>query len=213
VSEATALTDHLRTKYPALADDTKAVITLTKTALEFIYSERSLDEAWSDYEDSALELYKDNGYEESVDSFREHARSIFHDGVNERLKELKKHSRFTDNTIPKPEPKYSETGAEIAAALIAVMVSNPDNSIAGYVKLYSEALPKIREAIQQNATGSKIVSDPLIALMRLKPEQIATGSEILPDPLPDQNATGSKILPDPVPEQNATGSEKVMVAA
>ena len=56
------------------------------------------------------------------------------------------------------------------------MVSNPDNSIAGYVKLYSEALPKIREAIQQNATGSKI-------------------------------------LPDPVPEQNATGSEKVMVAA
>ena len=155
-------------------DDTKTVITLTKAALEFIYSDRSIDEAWSDFEDSALKLYNENEYDESVDTFLDDARSIFHDGVNERLQELKKHSHFTDNPVHKSEkPEHSETGAEIAAALIAVMVSNPDNSIDSYVKLYSEALPKIKATIQQIATGSKITPKPHDA----PTEHSATGSE------------------------------------
>jgi hypothetical protein len=58
-------------------DDTKTVITLTKAALEFIYSDRSIDEAWSDFEDSALKLYNENEYDESVDTFLDDARSIF----------------------------------------------------------------------------------------------------------------------------------------
>jgi hypothetical protein len=152
-------------------DETKAVITLTKAALEFIYSDRSIDEAWSDYEESALELY-DNESDQSADEFLDQARLIFHDSVDARLKELKKHSRFTDNAVAKPEKtptEHSQTGAEIAAAVIAVMVSNPDNSVDGYIKLFGEALPKIKAAIQQSATGSKILPDPLLALTRLKP--------------------------------------------
>jgi hypothetical protein len=108
-------------------DETKAVITLTKAALEFIYSDRSIDEAWSDYEESALELY-DNESDQSADEFLDQARLIFHDSVDARLKELKKHSRFTDNAVAKPEKtptEHSQTGAEIAAAVIAVWSATP----------------------------------------------------------------------------------------
>jgi hypothetical protein len=196
-------------------DETKAVITLTKAALEFIYSDRSIDEAWSDYEESALELY-DNESDQSADEFLDQARLIFHDSVDARLKELKKHSRFTDNAVAKPEKtpiEHSQTGAEIAAAVIAVMVSNPDNSVDGYIKLFGEALPKIKAAIQQSATGSKILPDPLLALTRLKPEHFATGLKIAADTAQEQNETDIKKLHDAPIEHSATGSEKVLVAA